>query len=190
MTWLRKNSRPERQDEPAENEDLKKRLSQMYRLCDQLEETALRPGGIEAPHGSLRNTLWYDLIYLLFRLSQADGQIKASEAAFISMYMHWKFKPRRIQEIVMENEIYTKNFVLRVPASVRLFVAAENLIREKAPEKTTDYSLRLLRLIEAIGQEFLLIDFEKDWQEERDLNAYLETSNRYIEKYLKKSAKA
>lgn len=88
-------------------------------------------------------------------LSASDGSVAWQESEFIRDYLGWNLSTNEIHQFIKENQIYSTEFESEVPASMRLFVRADNAVYENEGRNESLACEILFRIYEALGKEFL-----------------------------------
>ncbi len=171
----------------------KSTLERVYELCDLVEST----GGIKerlgiSEDGFFVRALKLHLVYFLSYLAASDGVISWSESQYISGLFDMFLTPDRLNEIIIENDLYSTRFENEVPILLQIFVAIDNAIYGMPQASFIDeelgsvlfklYAILAKGLIEANGRT---VD-DLDENEEEDLQAYLGMLQKYIDENTEK----
>lgn len=166
------------------NYELKNMITQMYGLCDTLDEGPLGMTQINTEQ-TMRECLRTELTTFLMYLSASDGSVAWQESEFIRDYLGWNLSTNEIHQFIKENQIYSTEFESEVPASMRLFVRADNAVYENEGRNESLACEILFRIYEALGKEFLACDNDVTDNEVEDLTIYLRTLQNYIQDEVK-----
>ena len=167
---------------------IKSSLEKVYELCNLVEAT----GGIREKldiegEEVFVKALKTHLLYFLAYLSASDGVLSWKECRYISDLFDINITPNRLNEIIIEKDLYSTRFENDVPLLLQIFVAFDNAIYEMPQADFIDeelgsvlfnlYGILAGGLIEANGRSM----DELDENEESDLQTYLGMMQKYID---------
>lgn len=169
------------------NYDLKNLVTQMYVLADKMDEGPL--GLAQNTNLILRDCIRTELLCYLMYLSAADGTIAWQEARFIRDYLDYNLTIEDINQLIVKNQIYSTQFEEKVPASIQIFVKADNAIYESGYElgifNNVSVSGLLFSVFQELGKEFVVCDGNVSDDEIHDLTKYLNMLKNYINSEVK-----
>lgn len=176
-----------RKKENNMNYDLKNLVTQMYVLADKMDEGPL--GLAQNTNLILRDCIRTELLCYLMYLSAADGTIVWQEARFIRDYLEYDLTIEDINQLIVQNQIYSTQFEEKVPFSMQVFVKADNTIYEVGCEtgifSNVSVSELFYSLFEQLGEELLACDGNVSDDEIHDLTKYLNMLKNYINSEVK-----
>lgn len=176
-----------RKKENNMNYDLKNLITQMYVLADKMDEGPL--GLAQNTNLILRDCIRTELLCYLMYLSAADGTIAWQEARFIRDYLEYDLTIEDINQLIVQNQIYSTQFEEKVPFSMQVFVKADNTIYEVGCEtgifSNVSVSELFYSLFEQLGEELLACDGNVSDDEIYDLTKYLDMLKNYINSEVK-----
>ncbi len=172
----------------AQASRVKSSLEKVYELCNLVEAT----GGIKEKldiegEEFFVKALKTHLLYFLAYLSASDGVLSWKECRYISDLLDINITPNRLNEIIIEKDLYSTRFENDVPLLLQIFVAFDNAIYEIPQADFIDeelgsvlfniFGILAAGLIEANGRTM----DDMDENEEADLQTYLGMMQKYID---------
>lgn len=140
---------------------LKEAVSQMYKVCDQMEEKTNfhETTGIQNDI-SISDILKANVLYYMAYLAASDGVISWDETQFIGEILDMHVTPSKLNDLIKENNIYSTEFEEDPPIVLKIFVAMDNALYQNGIKTQTDlgealldfYRLITVGLVEANGR--------------------------------------
>lgn len=138
---------------------------------------------------TVKELLRLEVARFLMYLSASDGQILQEEVEFVSEYLgevEEELTPESVNELIKENNIYSREFENTAPMILRFTVMADNKAYEAGEFADSMPSEMLVDMFKSIGQDFIACDGDVDEQELADWETYMKTLNNYIKTHLHK----
>ena len=144
-----------------EVQNLKKAVSQMYEVCDQMEEkTNFHEKTGLTSDIRIADILKVDMLHFLAYLAASDGVISWDESHFIGDVLAIHMTPPILNQIIQDNNVYSTDFEEDPPIALRIFVALDNALYESGIDNKTElgsalfelYRLLVVGLVEANGR--------------------------------------
>ncbi len=154
------------------NYKLKQALNTAYTLCDDLEKSEVWGKSNTA---CARDIFKGELFHFLLNLCFTDGKLTESESKFIKDYLGFDYSVSEMREYAIANRVYGANFTSNIPYCFKIFVKADNSIRE-----VKESAKQILNLYRQLGQEFISCD-KSEKNEAFTLNFFCENLERYID---------
>lgn len=166
----------------------KESLEKMYQLCELVANT----GGVKekldlGDEIGFDAILKLDMLCFLAYLAASDGVISWKESRYIGELFDLHMTPDKLNNLIIEKDIYSTEFEQRTPMMMQIFVAFDNAIYNSPAaaefEEELGDGLMKLYLILAKG----LIESndrttdDMDENEEKDLKLYLSMLQNYID---------
>lgn len=166
----------------------KESLEKMYQLCDLVANT----GGVKEKL-DLGNEIGFDailkldMLYFLAYLSASDGVISWKESRYIGELLDLHMTPDKLNNFIIEKDIYSTEFEQRTPMMMQIFVAFDNAIYNSpaAADLEEELGAGLMKLYLLLAKGLIesndrTID-DMDENEEKDLRLYLGMLQNYID---------
>ena len=171
----------------------KETLRKMYHLCELVANT----GGIKEKLNlgeeiEFDAILKMDLICFLAYLAASDGVISWKESRYIGELFGLHMTPDKLNNLILEKNIYSIEFEQRAPMMLQIFVAFDNAIYNSPvagdfQEELGDGLLKLyLLLAKGLVESNDRTTDTMDENEEKDLKLYMGMLQKYIDENTEK----
>jgi len=134
-------------------------------------------GGIAGLTEDLGTIARVEMGLFMMYLSASDGEVSWEEAELISGACGLNLTVEGLAEFIDENRLYSEAFEQQVPVSLKILVAADNVLHEEG--ESISGSLELIECYRALGIGLINADEEVDPNEERDMDTYLKMMTDY-----------
>lgn len=166
--------------------ELKHVLNSVYELCESVAEKGNLYEVLEIEEGfPLSNILKLDLMCFLAYLAAADGVISWKECRYIGSLFDVNITPDKLNELIMEKDIYSVEFETTVPKMLQLFVACDNSIYSAGVELEEEFGKSLISLYMILGQGLVESNGrsvnDDYFPEKSDFEIYLRMLQSYVE---------
>lgn len=168
-------------------------LLKMYQVCDLVANTS----GVKEKLGlddeiKLEDALKMDLIRYLAYMAASDGVISWNESRYIGNLFDIYMTPDKLNNFIIENDIYSTEFEQKTPMMLQLFVAFDNAVYNSpiAADFSEELSDGLLKLYILLGKGLIESNDRSvdnmDNGEEENLKIYLNMIQNYIDENTEK----
>lgn len=113
-------------------EDIREVLETMYNILDDIGEKSnlnekLADAGVKASA-----ILKVDIVHFLAYLAASDGVISWNEARYIGNLIGASMTPDKLNELIVENDLYSEEFEETVPMTLQMMVKVDNAVYESS----------------------------------------------------------
>ena len=146
-------------------------------IVDEMCEAIDKIGGLTGLTEDLGTIARVEMGLFMMYLSASDGMVSWEEAKLISDTCGLNLTVESLAEFIDENNLYSEAFERQVPVSLKILVAADNVLHEEGGEVSG--SLELIESDRALGIGLINADEKVDPNEERDMDIYLKMMTDY-----------
>lgn len=154
------------------NKELKKALDDLFALCEAVDASGLNIGN------DSKARLKIEVQDFLAYLTAADGDVMEIESDFLKDYLEVNLTPQQLNDYIVKNNVYSVAFEKKVPEVLKRLIEYDNTVYSKSGTLKLSYSAAYIRVFNALGKEFLVVDGKATDQEVADFttitNAYMD----------------
>lgn len=99
-------------------------LKQCILICDKIQQSSTYSPKSRI---SLREIFRWDMVKFLGFLCVSDGLIQKEEVNFINKYLECNFSPQSFESYIMENKLYSNDFISLDPDSLEAFATSDHI---------------------------------------------------------------
>lgn len=168
-------------------------LEKMYKVCDIVANTGGAKEKLDFGDDiEFATILKIDLISFLAYLAASDGVISWKESRYIGELFDLHLTPKKLNDFIVEKDIYSTEFEQRPPIMMQIFVAFDNAIYNSPVARMFDEELGdgLLNLYVILARGLIESNDRTtdamDENEEKDVQIYLGMLQNYIDENTEK----
>jgi len=133
-------------------EEIKELLETMYSVFDDLGEKTNLNEKLEDAGVKASAILKVDIVHFLAYLAAADGVISWGEARYIGELLGVNMTPDKLNEIIVDNNIYSEEFEEEPPMTLQMMVKVDNALYENSAHIEIEAGQAVLQTYLAVGK--------------------------------------
>ena len=166
--------------------EVKRVLDNVYELCESVAEKGNLYETLEIEgEFAFCNVLKMDLICFLAYLAASDGVISWKESKYIGSLFDVNITPKKLNELIVERNIYSIKYETEPPKMLQLFVACDNAIYSSGVELEEEFGKSLINLYMILGQGLVESNgrsvHDEYFPERDDFEIYMKMMQSYVD---------